>query len=299
MSQETSSPESLAGASGSSSQWDDIWKQYSDSGDDLTKAYVKGATKTIIQFWQRCYFEDLIQCVCPKTDWSFLELASGRGTTSLYLASNGMKNITLLDLSETALLQAEANFRSEKLEPPKTIVGNAESTGLKSDQYDCIYNIGVLEHFEDPSAILAESLRLLKPGGKLFMPIVPQMPFSHSIICRTFFNPITLFKQAIKSLIGVQRRQNSEMVRTSMGARTYASICQSLGLTNVQCLPYNPYWRINRHGGWAERFVSLPIYKAHHFFKRSLGCKPSLRTLHATSLCLLLLAEKPVANRTA
>lgn len=297
MSQETSSTEALDGTAGSSSEWDDIWNKYSESGDDLTKAYVKGPTTSINQFWQRCYFQDLLQCVRPDADWRFLELASGRGTTSLYLASTGMRDVTLLDLSETALRQAKANFRSENLDPPKTIVGNAESTGLESDQYDCIYNIGVLEHFEDPSAILGESLRLLKPGGKLFMPIVPQMPFSHSIICRTLFNPITLLKQVVKSLIGHKGRQNTDMVRTTTGASDYVSICESLGLIGVQCLPYNPYWKVSRHNGWVERFVALPAFKLHHKIKRFLGFKPSLRTFRATSLCLLLLAEKP-ANGT-
>jgi ubiquinone/menaquinone biosynthesis C-methylase UbiE len=279
---------------GSSQEWDLIWKKIGTGGNDRAKVFTRSTPKTIFQFWQRSYFDDLMLMVAPEPDWQFLELASGRGTTSLYLASRGFKNITLVDLSATALEQAKKNFASENVPQPTLVCANAESTGLPSDQYDCIYNIGVLEHFEDPSRILAESFRLLKPGGTIFMPIVPAMPFSHSILCRLFVNPISFASKIAKITLGRNvKPKTSDMVRTATGIPEYEQQTRTVGFENVQCLPYNPYWKLYSDGSrFEERFV-IPIYRAHRSIKSMLGVTPSLKTWSSTSLCLLLTAAKP------
>lgn len=283
-------------AHGSAQEWDAIWKTVDDVGVSRAKLFNRSTPKTIYQFWQRCYFEDLLLTIQPKPEWAFLELASGRGTTSMYLASQGFRNISLLDLSDTALEQAKINFISECLPVPQTIIGNAESTGLPANSYDCIYNIGVLEHFEDPSAILAESLRLLKPGGRIFMPIVPAMPYSHSILCRIFLNPVSLAKQTVKWMIG-RRSPKSTMVRTKTGANEYRIFAETVGLKDVVCLPYNPYWKLYSEGSRFEELLVIPLYRALHALKSTLGLVPHLKTWSSTSLCLLLTAAKPKSNQ--
>ena len=40
--------------------------------------------------------------------------------------------------------------------------------------YDLVASTGLLEHFEDPSMILAEMLRVLRPGGVFYSDIVPR-----------------------------------------------------------------------------------------------------------------------------
>jgi ubiquinone/menaquinone biosynthesis C-methylase UbiE len=281
-------------AHGSAQEWDAIWKTVGDKGNLRSKVFTRSTPKTIFQFWQKCYFDDLLLTMQPQPDWAFLELASGRGTTSMYLASQGFRNITLLDLSETALEQAKKNFISENFPAPQTIVGNAEATGLPANSFDCIYNIGVLEHFEDPSAILAESLRLLKPGGKIFMPIVPAMPYSHSVLSRILFNPISLAKQIVKWLLrrGASTNSGSTMVRTSTNAEEYQGGARKVGFSNAVCISYNPYWKLYSDGSRIEEFFIVPIYRRHYSLKAILGCAPRLKTFSITSLCLLLTASK-------
>lgn len=278
---------------GSSAEWDNIWKQYQSDDQGMRKAYVAGSVRNVNQFWQRCYFQDFVRVLRPQADWRFLELASGRGTTSLYLSSYGMRDLTLVDLSETALETAKGNFAEEGQPCPKTLVADAESTGLEGDSYDCIYNIGVLEHFEDPRKILAESFRLLKPGGKIFMPIVPDMPYWHSIHCRAAFNPISLFKHVCKGLLGRLPKQTTEMVRTRTDGATYEAYCESVGFRFSQCIPYNPYWRVNANGSFVQRSLALPIYKLHYGLRKRIAKGATLATPNAFSLCLLLTASKP------
>ena len=91
----------------------------------------------------------------------------------MYIAGRN-DNVTLVDLSATALDLATENFRCAGLRAPATHQADAADTGLPTAAYDCVYNIGLLEHFEDPTPVLAESLRLLAPGGLLFMVIIPE-----------------------------------------------------------------------------------------------------------------------------
>lgn len=279
---------------GSAGTWDAIWQDYSAHDPQMRQLFTRNATTTIYQFWQRCYFEDLLQTVRPQADWQMLELASGRGTTSMYLASRGMTKITLLDLSPAALQQAQANFETEQLPVPRLVQGDAEQTGLSSNSYDLLYNVGVLEHFTDCHKILAESFRILRPGGQIFMPIVPAMPFARSILCRLLFNPVSLAKRLVKRLIGKQPSQkNADMIRTSTDRDEYVRVARLVGFHGVSCLPYNPYWKVNRDGSAIERYLALPLYKLHRAAKKLFGVRPSLKTMSAFGACYLLVAQKP------
>ncbi len=284
----------LKKASGSSDQWDDVWKEYSAEGNAMKKLFTREEPATIYQFWQRAYFEDFIEIIGEKTEGKrFLELGSGRGTTSLYLANHGVKDITLLDLSETALEQATRNFEFEALPVPKKVIANAEDTKLPSNSFDFIYNIGVLEHFEDPQPILSETFRLLKPSGTIFMPIVPQMPFYKSLTCRMFFNPISIAKHMAKKVLRRETKSTSGMVRTENGGKEYAHISSEVGFEKVQCIPYNPYWKVNEDKGFIFNTVALPVYKSHLKVKRFFRVTPNLKSFDFTSCCYLLTAIKP------
>ena len=276
---------------GSSEAWDNIWKGLSQGDATRKKVFTRGLPQTIHQFWQRAYFEDLMQIIQPRRDQRMLELASGRGTTSLYLAANGFTDITLLDLSSTALEQAAQNFQSEGLPTPTLVSGNALETKLPGASFDCIYNIGVLEHFEDPQPFLQETFRLLAPGGKIFMPIVPQMPFMNSLVCRALFNPVTILKKLVKVAIRFQQPADESMVRTVHDRHVYVRVARDAGFERVACIPYNPYWLINDDGWFLDRVV-LPLYRAHHELKKMVGVRPAFKALGCNASCYLLTASK-------
>ena len=290
---------SMVSAHGSVKEWDTIWSKY--SGDhDRSILFTRGIPRNIYQFWQRCYFEDLLKLVKPQPDWKLLELASGRATTSTYLASRGFHHITLLDLSETALQQARKNFAREQLPEPETVVGDAEATGLPANHYDLIYNIGVLEHFEDPSKILSESFRILKPGGAIFMPIVPDMPYRHSVLCRLLLNPKSLARKFAKVVIGRKdATSNNSMVRTDAGVSDYEHNAHAAGFDCVRCLPYNPYWKLYSDGSRFEEHLVIPLYRLLYSIKSIFGVNPCLKTWLSTSFCLLLTAMKPLNAKSS
>ena len=273
---------------GSYEGWDEVWTQQSKD-DLLNPMYTEKSTENIFQFWQKCYALDLIHLIKTKSFTSFCELGSGRGTTTMYLAKEGYKDLTMIDLAKQGFRVAKHSFKHYDLVEPKMVLDNVEKTTLPADQFDCIYNIGLLEHFDDPAPTLQESYRLLKVGGMIFMPIVPTQPLYKSFFQRLLFNPISLAKMFVKKLIGREVRSKS-INRTDYGIDVYTNICKRIGFDNIECIPYNPYSKVN-DDGWFLDNVTFPVYKWHYkTFKK--GKPNSLKTCRMFDVCLLLTARK-------
>src|SRR6185312_8323634 len=92
---------------------------------------------------------------------------------------------------------AKVNFAEEGLTLPKLVHGDARDTHLLSEDYDCVFSIGLLEHFEDPRPVLIESARLLRPGGLHFAVIMPERSTSIRNLAFALFRPWSLVWQSI------------------------------------------------------------------------------------------------------
>jgi len=100
---------------------------------------------------------------------TLLDVGSGTGITSAYLASLGMK-VTLLDISKKALNFSRQYFKRNKL--PVTIVQeNAFSMKFAPASFDVVWNGGVIEHFDDTekAEMIQKMWKLVKPGGMLLI----------------------------------------------------------------------------------------------------------------------------------
>jgi SAM-dependent methyltransferase len=293
--------------SGDWEQWDQVWRQLrtDDQGDQIL--YTLRTPNTLFEFWQRGYADDIWNAIEHLGQRArCLELGSGRGTTSMYLASWNL-DVTLVDLSREGLALACENFRKNGLPQPRTYLADARDTRLASATFDCIYNIGLLEHFVDPLPVLAESLRLLKPGGYLFMVIVPEGASWRSLPLRVLFNPLTtvgggmaaLGRRLASGISALQpARQHADaalaprrMVRTAYSRAQYIRWMHDLGEIEVACVPYNPYFSLYRTA-FLENLVTLPLYRAHLGLKRKLGSYPLFEVRNPFASCHLLTCRK-------
>lgn len=273
---------------GSFEGWNEVWQDQS-SKDLLNPMYVEGEPTTIYQFWQKGYADDLLATIKDKNYKSFCELGSGRGTTTMYLAKESYQDLTMVDLAEQGFQVAAHSFDHYNLTAPKMMMEDVEKTSLRAQSFDCIYNIGLLEHFDDPKPTLQESFRLLKQNGMIFMPIVPQQPLYKSFLSRLLFNPLALAKILVKQMI-TSKVQNNSINRTAFRRDFYIEICKELGFKNIKCIPYNPYWKVN-NDGWFEDHITLPCYKWYYrSFKKNRLL--SFQTTTLFDLCFLLTAEK-------
>lgn len=100
-----------------------------------------------------------------------LEVGSGSGQISAYLASKGGK-VSLVDISSKSLNFSEKYFALKKL-PVKTYKQNAFSMKFVPESFDYVWNGGVIEHFDDSKKILMlkEMWKLVKPKGKLLIAV--------------------------------------------------------------------------------------------------------------------------------
>lgn len=255
---------------GSYQGWDEVWKGEKET-EQLNPNFTRERPNSIYQFWQKAYACDLLYLIQNKSYKTFCELGSGRGTTSMYLSDAGYPNITMVDLSENGFKVAKYSFEKLGLQKPQFVLTDVETTGLTSDSFDCIYNIGLLEHFEDPSKTLLEAYRLLKKEGMIFMPIVPKLPFWKSIGPRLLFNPVSLMKQLVKFIIGFKNKDNSKIFRNTLDKSYYTETCAKIGYQNISCVSYNPYWKVN-DDGFVESQITLPYYlKYYDLFKKNKG----------------------------
>jgi ubiquinone/menaquinone biosynthesis C-methylase UbiE len=272
-------------------EWDQIWTGVEGQPGEML--YTARQPETLLEFWQRCYFEDLWGLLGTDADLArCLELGSGRGTTSMYLAEKGC-NVTMVDLSPTAFNQAKHNFTTAGIRLPRMIIADAENTGLPGESFDCIYNIGLLEHFEDPMPLLKESWRLLSKDGLLFSVIVPRRPASQRWLVEMLFAPCRLATRLLRSCAkrilrgSPSGQQIADMVRTQHSRCDYKRWMKGIGVDSVKCIPYNPYyglWEANLSIG-----PFLPLYRRHRALKRQF---PKLRTWPSVASCDLLWARK-------
>lgn len=133
--------------------------------------FTRGDPATPKEFYQLYWFNELCEAIGDDFAGPFLEMGAGRATTSMYLSQHTAA-ITLVDQCQECFSIARSNFQAHGLPSPRMIVADARQTGEPSESQAAVYSIGLLEHMEDAGAAIAETYRLLKPGGTMFHVVV-------------------------------------------------------------------------------------------------------------------------------
>lgn len=283
-------------------EWDSSWASLEGH---MLQLFTRGAPGTMHQLWQRCYFEDLWGLMGRQASSAkYLEIGAGRGTTSMYLASKGC-DVTMLDLAPAGFKVAASNFAREGLKIPQMIQADARDTRLPAESYDCIFSIGLLEHFEDPRPVLKETVRLLKPGGLQFAVIIPERPASVKYLAHGVFCPWVLahelMPESLRAVVQKWRgrpepRQTNEVLRTNYRREDYVRMLESLEIDQVRCIPYNAYHPVYSRPA-LEAGVAIPMYRTHRALKRVYARYPLMATAGALASCDLLTFRK--ANKSS
>ena len=135
--------------------WDAYWRKQQQTG------YVNYTPELL----------DAIRCVGEISGKRLLEIGCGTGGNAVMLAGSGAEMV-LLDLSAEALAVARQTARRCGVQA-HLVQANARAIPFADSLFDGVYHQGVLEHFREPSLILAEQGRVLRPGGLLAVD-VPQ-----------------------------------------------------------------------------------------------------------------------------
>jgi len=111
-------------------------------------------------------FYERLAALVPIEGSRTLDLATGPGTIALELAARG-SFVVGIDVSPEQVATAHRVARERGLEKrTRFLVANAEATGLDAASFELV-TAGQCWHWFDHAAAMAESLRLLRPGGLL------------------------------------------------------------------------------------------------------------------------------------
>lgn len=123
--------------------------------------YDRGIQYNLFQkYWHLRRFVEVLKVIKP-VDGPVLDIGCHSGTfTSKILSLIGSKKIYGIDVSQPAIFLAKkripyGNFR----------VGDAQKLPFKSNFFEATFCLEVLEHIDDPVAVLREISRVLKKGG--------------------------------------------------------------------------------------------------------------------------------------
>tara|TARA_Y100000748_G_scaffold191936_1_gene160732 strand:+ start:53 stop:721 length:669 start_codon:yes stop_codon:yes gene_type:complete len=116
-------------------------------------------------------FAKSILSIAKISQGKIFEPGSGGGMTCANFAQRGFE-ITSMDLSDNALRKGISLFKSLSLNA-KFFVGDLFKLPIKDEEFDIVFNQGVMEHFRlaklDASDGVKEMLRVLKKDGTLII----------------------------------------------------------------------------------------------------------------------------------
>ncbi len=115
---------------------------------------------------------EALATILPPPPATVLECGSGSGEVSAFLAAQGYR-CTLLDASPAALAVARRRFQRGGLRGTY-VLGNVYGLPFPDDTFDVLTSFGLLEHFADVDRVIAEMVRVIRPGGMFFADIVPE-----------------------------------------------------------------------------------------------------------------------------
>lgn len=108
---------------------------------------------------------------------SILEVGCGRGATLLEFAKRGA-NVVGLDYSDDALAVCRSLEKQNGITGHATFLnGDASKLPFPAESFDFVFSVGLIEHFENPMAVLAEQYRVLRKSGFLLV----QAPQKYSL----------------------------------------------------------------------------------------------------------------------
>ncbi len=117
----------------------------------LTRAYERKA-KIILRE---------LESIKPK---KILEIGTGSGLMTYFLAKHFKEELVGLDLSKEMLELAKSRIENPKF---SFVVGDGTKPNFPEGTFDAIIGVDIIHHLDDPRSAMSEWKKLVKSGGKM------------------------------------------------------------------------------------------------------------------------------------
>ena len=203
---------------------------FNDTNQTYNEWLYEKATDTI------SYFLPFAGMDAIFTDKTVLDIGCGPAGKTLFYAKQGVKKIYGIEILEKYRTQADA--LAEKLNLNhlfEFVCANAKQLPFDDNSIDTVIMSEVFEHIQDPGVVLKEALRVLKPGGRVYLSFPPYhhpygahlkdaigMPWVH-----LFFSDETLIKvysDAVRHLPDGQERIDFRISKDENGKEYFSYI---------------------------------------------------------------------------
>ena len=288
--------------------YDKRWKKSIKSGDyDILST---SKLENQVQFFYNKYCQFILGKIIETfpnkkiKDLKVLEVGCGRGTASIYLSKFLKCKVIGIDFSDVSIEIAKKNAKYHKVKAEFIVADIFEKDPLKkslikSNEFDVIISLGVLEHIELIDKCFQIHNELLVDDGLFCAMIVPeknsiQDKFAFVNRALIFWNKI-LTPNTSKDLDYLDSKSLSKttnVYRSYESAYYFREKLKKAKFTNVYSVESNPFPTIRPLFCFLENilvlFYKLIAYIYFRIFRKSLffGCH------HSISRCHFLLGEK-------
>jgi SAM-dependent methyltransferase len=152
----------------------------------------------------------------PLAGKKLLEIGSGFGVTlAVMLKQFDVDAYGIEPASEGFAASYECGrqvLSANCLDPSRLIDAVGESIPFPDGTFDIVYSNNVLEHTADPAKVLSEAVRVLKPGGKLFIEVPNYLAYfeGHYLVPQ----PPILWNGLLTFWVGMVFRRDPTFART-------------------------------------------------------------------------------------
>lgn len=132
--------------------------------------------------YNRAIVEAVLRNTGPVTGKRILEVGLGEGPDAIELAHQGAR-VHILDFASNPLRSSLSGAEQRKVTVHPT-QADGRVMPFPTDSFDVVFSQGLLEHYEPADSLLAEQVRITKPGGLVIVD-VPQL-FSPQAVTKAF-----------------------------------------------------------------------------------------------------------------
>ena len=214
--------------------------------------------------WQYRWGEKTVACFAPQftpgdmfTGKTVLDMGCGAAGTSLYYLSIGAARVVGVDIVPHYQEEAEAFARELGFGDRFTfLLGDALRLPIPDDSFDVVIMNDFMEHIRNPEGALREALRVLKPGGRIYLNFPPYyhptgihmsdvigIPWVHLLFSEQTL--IAAYKELVRGLPDEAQRLSLRFSTDETG-RTYISYLNKMTIRKfhrlLQAAGLKPLW---------------------------------------------------------